>query len=618
MTGPDRRTIKIDVVVDSDTRGSDKAAASLEQVDKSAGKAEHGLADLEKQSKNLDVQLERSRRAVKDLESELIRTEDRATGRGSLRGRLNQERSWLRELERLSKSTAESVAATGSTLGAQAAKSAETSLKGPLIGAAVALVAAAAPAIGAIVAGAVAGTVAGGGIAGGVIAASTDVRVRGAFKDLVGELSAEAFGGGAFVEPAVKGIYSLRDAFKDLHIDEALAKGASSVPILAGGIGDLVKNIMPGFNAVMDKAEDFTKVFAEGLGDTGSAISDFLESIVSSEGTIEGLHAGFKLLNGTIIATGHILEGLADVFHASLVAGKAFTGVVADTAHWIQVIGSLGLVRNGSAIEHAFRFMHDQLADMEGVGYGAAGAVAAVDKVIRETKSDTEGATENWKKFNDEFERNISLQGDFLLSQLDVNEGLLQLEDTFAQNGAVLNDNTQAGIENERALIEMAEKMRAAYEKQIELTGATKEASDTLEANHQKLLDQAEAAGISRQAVEDLIGALFRIPKVNFMGSAVTFGQSNSTFGGGLQEFAEGGIVKGPYPGAPVLIKAHAGEEVRTKAQQYARAMGGSGGSSATPLVLNSSGLDGLVFEWLRTQIAAKGGTLAVLGLRNN
>src|SRR5690242_18540458 len=102
------REFHIKVVVDEDTKGSDRAAASLEQVDKSAGKAEKGLADLEKQSRDLDVQLARSRKAVKDLESELIKTEDRATGRGSLRSRLNQERSWLRELERLSKSAAES------------------------------------------------------------------------------------------------------------------------------------------------------------------------------------------------------------------------------------------------------------------------------------------------------------------------------------------------------------------------------------------------------------------------------------------------------------------------------------------------------------------------------
>src|SRR4051812_44388924 len=99
----DTRNIKVNVTIDSDTKGSAEAARSLEQVDTSAGKAEKGLADLTKESEKLDVQLTRSKTKVKELEQELIKSGDRSTSRGSLRSRLNQERSWLRELEKLTK-----------------------------------------------------------------------------------------------------------------------------------------------------------------------------------------------------------------------------------------------------------------------------------------------------------------------------------------------------------------------------------------------------------------------------------------------------------------------------------------------------------------------------------
>ena len=643
MTGPDTRNIKINVTVDSDTRGSDKAAESLQKVDKSAGGAEKGLADLKKESERLDVQLAKTRTRVKDLENELVRTGDRATGRGSLRSRLNQERSWLRELERLAKSAA-------TKLPEDLALNIPTKLdfssiagegRGIAITGLVGIALAAAPAIGAIVAGAVAGTTVGGGIAGGVIAASADTRVRSAFKDLVSEFTSEAFAGGAFVGPVVEGLRILKDSFKGLNLDEALAKAASSVPILAQGIGDLVTNLMPGFNKVLDQSETFTKVFADGLSGVGWAISDMLGSLMATEGTIEGLHAGFILLEGAIGGTGNVLEFLGNVFHATVVGGAKVTGVLEDFVRGLEnvamattrvlsfnVIG--GIIPFGDDVHNlsnTIRGMNDSLEGIEGVGWGAAGALAAVDKVVRESEDPTAAAAENWKKFNDEFERSIDLQADYLLSQLDIEDGLQNLADLFEENGAVLNDYTQEGRDNERALIQMAQKMRAAYEKQTELTGATGEANATLEANHQRLLDQAEAAGISREAVELLIGALFRIPKLNVMGSAVTFGPSNSTFGGGLQEFATGGVVQGPR-GSAQLVVAHAGEQVLTEAQQRSgytvpsgsgmgsMGWGGGMGVSATPLVLNGSGLDSLVFEWLRTQIAARGGTLAVLGLK--
>jgi hypothetical protein len=46
-------------------------------------------------------------------------------------------------------------------------------------------------------------------------------------------------------------------------------------------------------------------------------------------------------------------------------------------------------------------------------------------------------------------------------------------------------------------------------------------------------------------------------------------------------------------------------------------AMSGGGGMNAQPVAVYGGGLGQLVFEWLRTEIQSRGGTLAVLGLRS-
>ena len=636
MTGPDTRNIKINVTVDSDTRGSDKAAESLQRVDKSAGGAEKGLADLKKESERLDVQLAKTRTRVKDLENELVRTGDRATGRGSLRSRLNQERSWLRELERLAKSAA-------SDLPKDLALNIPTKLdfssmagegRGVLITGLVGIALAAAPAIGAIVAGAVAGTTVGGGIAGGVIAASADTRVRLAFKDLVSEFTSEAFAGGAFVGPVVQGIGILKDTFRSLNLDETLGKAASSVPILAQGIGDLVANIMPGFNKVLDQAETFTTIFAEGLGDTGWAISDLLGSLMASEGTIEGLHAGFELLAGAISGTGNVLEFLGNVFHATIVLGARMTGFLEDFVRGLEnvamattrvlslnIIG--GLLPFGDDVHNlsdTIAGMNDNLEDTEKVGWGAAGATAAVRDVIRESKDPTDEAADALKKFNDEFERGIDLQASYITDQLDVEEGLQNLADLFDENGTDLSMFTEEGQKNQRALVALAKEMRQVRDDQIALGGSVADANAVLAANKERLLEQAEAAGISRDAILNLIGALFSVPNIQASFNVTRpLDESGEVKG----KKAAGGPVTG---GSTYLVGENGPELFTAPSNGYIVPNGGSGsgsmgwggamGVSATPLVLNGSGLDSLVFEWLRTQIAARGGTLAVLGLK--
>jgi hypothetical protein len=250
--------------------------------------------------------------------------------------------------------------------------------------------------------------------------------------------------------------------------------------------------------------------------------------------------------------------------------------------------------------------MNDNLEDTEKVGWGAAGATAAVRDVIRESKDPTDEAAEALKKFNDEFERGIDLQASYITDQLDVEEGLQNLADLFDENGNDLSAFTDEGRANQRALVALAKEMRQVRDDQIALGGSVADANAVLAANRDRLLEQAEAAGISRDAILNLIGALFSVPNIQ--------ASFNVT-----RPLDESGEVKGkkaaggPVTGGSTYLVGEQGPELFTAPTNgYIVPNGGSGGmgwggGGTIRLEVGgspSSGIEALFMQWLGNALA--------------
>lgn len=489
--------LRLDIVSVAHSKGLTDAARDMKTLRGESDRLGDSFDRSGDDAFDFGTEITRTRARVKELNEEFRRTGDTDVLKD-----LKRNRSVLNDLERVSREAARLGPNSRSIFADFDASRTVAEARGQLILALVAAAVTVAPAVGAILAGAVAGTVAGGGIIGGVVAAAQDNRVKSAFKELVDEMTAESFGGGAFIQPTLEGIAVLKKAFQDLDLGEVFAKGASSVPILAQGIADLVSNIMPGFNEVMDQAETFTNVFAEGLGETGDALSDFLHSLMSSEGTIEGLNMGFKVLAATIIGLGNVLEFLANVFHKGVVAGAEFSGFMEDAVGRVPILGA------------AFRWMNDNFEDVEATGWGSAESMKHFTDMMKDAEKPTEDVAEALKKANTEFERSIDLQAAYKLDILDVEEGLQDLAETLAENGPTLDQFTDAGRDNQRELIGMAKEMRQVRDDQIAMGQSTESANATLAINKERLYALAEQAGISRAAVDLLVGSLFSVPSV--------------------------------------------------------------------------------------------------------
>ena len=232
------------------------AAVAKREVSSLGGAAVRTGVDL----KALDERIKAQRTSVKQLGDEWLTTGEKAT-----LVELRKARSGLRELERIRREAASLVPKI------QPARILSQPGSGiPMapaaIGAAVVAVAALSPVIAAMVSGAVIGAVGAGGMVGGIVSAIKDPRVDEAFQGFTHRIGETFFaGGGVFVKPIEDGLRTLETAFNKADFASAFAKAAPYLDEFAGGIGNMVDNLMPGFNRVMD---DVRAVHPRCLGGT--------------------------------------------------------------------------------------------------------------------------------------------------------------------------------------------------------------------------------------------------------------------------------------------------------------------------------------------------------------
>lgn len=234
-----------------------------------------------------------------------------------------------------------------------------SNLRGAMIPVAIGALAALAPMIGGMVAGAVVGTVGLGGIAGGIAMASKDSGVRAAASEFGKAVSAEFFAGGkTFVKPIIESLGTLRNAFTDLHLDEAFAPLAAVLPALAEGIAGFATSAMPGLSRAFEAAVPAIEILADTLPDIGEAFGDMFAEIAESEGALTGLRTLLLLVEGGLIGLGKTIDFLASVWDDFLQRLGKITGVLEDISvgsFWATINDGLeGLTASGPALEGAW------------------------------------------------------------------------------------------------------------------------------------------------------------------------------------------------------------------------------------------------------------------------
>ena len=570
--------LHLDVISTASSKGLDEAQKELKETRAEADKLGSSFNDLEADAFNLEAAIASSRLEVKRLAAEFKQTGDR-----SLVIDLKRESAWLGDLTKM--------AAAGGAAGATAGKGFMSAFDGALSGTGVAkpviygtlilAAIAAAPTIGAVIGGAVAGGIGTIGVAGGIAMAAKDPEVKAAAKSFGQSISEEFFSGGdAFVRPTVQALAHLADVFRDLKLGETFAKMAPHVTTIAVGIGNLAENTMPGLNKAFERMGPFADAAAEGFGDMGSALSQFMDDVTASEGTVEGLEVMFRIVNNTIVLLGKGVNWLSERFEDM---NEVIHGVVRGALVLSNLPGS-----PLAAFRGELERVDNEMTDLRTVTSKVHTDFGPAEGALRSFGQAADLSAEQLGYFNKEMDKTYHGFLDLTSAQVDAEEALDNLEETLRENGPTMDINTEAGRENVRMLGDLARDAEEVRKKTLEQTGSVDEANTAYGKLRDKFKEMLTQLGYGPAAIEALTNkwlGLQDLPPIELMARLTVIYPSNvpkhiwdSKLEGVAR--AEGGPIEA---GKPYLVGEEGPEWVVPSRNGYVIPNGGGmGGSSGS------------------------------------
>jgi hypothetical protein len=386
-------------------------------------------------------------------------------------------------------------------------------------------------------------TLAGLGVIG-VLAASQFEEVRDTFDRVISSVRTTALTGSQFIARNFINALNLVDRrFRELDplIGTILMRSAQAVVPLTDALLGLVEEALPGINDGLANLDEFFVPLQVGFRQIGVAVGDFFDTILSNP---EAPGAFYDIL----IAVEDVIEVLTFLIDK----GLDVYGVLKDIAD-IQFID---FQTSDEILKVAENF---EIAGDE-VGYFGQ----AIEGTILPTEAETQAVEE----LNAQIALLTKLTISQVSNQIAFEQGIDDLSESLKKNHDTLNLNNQAGRDNAKVLLDLAQTILRTRDDTIQLTGNTAAATATFNAQTAEVYALARQMGLSRAEVDKIIGSLLKIPAPKQSGitsASLTrleaFNEAlrdaiylqnliDPTFNprgpGGQQKYADGGIVTGP------------------------------------------------------------------------
>jgi signal transduction histidine kinase len=289
-----------------------------------------------------------------------------------------------------------------------------------------------------------------------------------------------------------------------LPVEKVLALSQSFIAPLAAGAGQGVAGFANGFADALERVQPVVDELGPQLANLGNDLGDTLRII--SQGSEGGAHALGDLvdfLGYAAKATGLLILGFEKAYEV-------------ERKFWSGIADSIGSTPLGSAME-------DFGGWLTYIGSTSTVTARSLDDVGDATK----GAASSWADW-------VSESADAVVQAHELNDALTQLRNTqlaaadanvalaqgwldltksLSEGEKSLDLNKQAGIDNQKALLDQAAAAERAREKQIELTGDIGAADATYAANIERIRQMAYAAGFNKQKVDELIASIYAVPQ---------------------------------------------------------------------------------------------------------
>lgn len=386
-------------------------------------------------------------------------------------------------------------------------------------------------------------TLAGLGVLG-VLAASQFEQVQDTFTRVISSIRTTVLDGSQFIARNFINALNLIDrrvTQLDPLLTVTLSRAAQAVVPLTDALLGLVEQALPGINAGLADIDKFFVPLQVGLRQIGAAVGDFFETILTNPNAPDAFYDILIAVEDTIQA----ITFLVDV-------GLDFFGVLKD----ISEAQFIPLQTNDEIVKFAENFAI------------AGDEVGFFGEAIEGTIMPTEAETQAIEDLNNQIALLTKLTVSQVSNQIAFEQGIDDLSESLKKNHDTLNLNNQAGRDNAKVLLDLAQTILKTRDDTIQLTGDTNAANAAFNAQTREVYALARQMGLSRAEVDKIIGALLKIPAPKQSGitsSSLTRleafnealrdaiylqGLIDPTFNprgpGGQQKFAEGGIVTGP------------------------------------------------------------------------
>jgi hypothetical protein len=314
---------------------------------------------------------------------------------------------------------------------------------------------------------------------------------------------------------------SVKDAFTSMA-DHAKATtkqmAAPFVPVLRG-IADLARSTFDGF------VPDLTSAFSKMAPAVYRFATDIGKALGELRPAIGPLTDGFVALLASLgpslqVSLRSISEGLASIGRSVEEHPNALPKLIEDIATMtegtLKLAAVLNDLRGEEAEQYAVTERGKQILEAHNKALEDQKRAAEQARVPTATLADAhrllaEEAHAAQVALSEQAHTMLLARGD----TESFNTAVLDAADALKRNGKELGMNTRAGIENNRALDNIAATTLSMYDNAVKAHKGTKDLTKIMQDGKHAWLDAAVALGMDAKKAKELADALFNIPKNN-------------------------------------------------------------------------------------------------------
>lgn len=463
----------------------------------------------------------------------------------------------------------------------------------------------------------------------------------------------------SWVEPVKGSIAEVDRMLRRLPIESILSNSAAYLEPLTKGLTGFGGGLASGLNSLVKDVGPIVDMLGKRLPALGNDIGQFFAAIG------KGSEGGAEALDDLLYALGRMTKGLG----VTLAALADMYGGIKNAVGWFRDMGdaatefAAGLMEDSPVIDRYADKVRGIFEDdtEQGVvrfrGDGAADVESDYDRV----KKAASAAAQAVEDYVTATQKALDLAAGDKSAGLALSQGWITLNEELKEGKRTLDLNTQAGIDNQSALLDQVLAAEEAREAQLNLGVSIESANAQFDANIERIRQMAYNLGYNKQEVDRLISALGVLnvtsaaPKVELTGAKLAMDQGialgallnniSHTYTAKVQVVYGPGIslgnamrhpIGGPTSPGPSIINdwqglppsQGGGEMVSTPAGSMiyggaaARGSGsgggrGGGGVSTVLLKADASRAGAALLELISIEVSAQGGRPELLGLKS-